>query len=160
MRRSLVSLVYLALIIAQTALAQPNPDSGPPCTDPACISAVYSYMFCDRNGTLIHKCSADPNHEPGLKMYKRSIPLALCPDFSGARYGRVYLSASDPLGPREIDFFIPANVEARMREAASRWNAICPPQGPNKEYQGCCLKVFWSRSLLDMDRHHALSLLL
>jgi len=142
--------IYLAFAIsAQSLIAQPATDPKLPC-DPECISTVYSYMFCDGDGNFLRKCSADPNHEPGLKMYKKSIPLILCPNFDAGQHRRIYIPNSDPGDFHDVNLFVPANVPARLKEAADRWNSLCPPQGPNKEYQACCLKVVWAVTISDM----------
>jgi len=148
-------IVTIAILLggAWMAYAQPNTVTTPPCDDPDCQAAKFLYFFCDpHTGAMTKKCSADPNNEPGLKMYKKSTPLVFCLNFSAANWGRVYVKdPSNPIEFYQTDIFVLRNLEQRIREAERRWAFLCPAQGPNPEYPYCCVQIQFSTSSRDVD---------
>jgi hypothetical protein len=149
-RLAFIGLIGLCLYTA--ANAQSNTVTTPPCEDQWCKDMAFNLGFCDERGHAVRKCSSDPNNEPGLQPLKQALPMTLCPSFDH-EYLRVVFNPSNPLDPNprpEAVVFDWRNVETRLREAARRWDNLCPPQGPNDEYSYCCLRVIWSSSLDDL----------
>lgn len=136
------------VLCSVAAAAQATTVTTPPCTDASCLNEEYPYFFCNSNGEKLTKCSKDPNNEPGLHPYKKATPQGLCPDFSGLRtFDRIFVSYTDG---SQKDVFNNLNMQDRLTEARDRWEYLCPPQGPNGEYQYCCVRVIWSQGLKDM----------
>lgn len=147
MNRSILFLL-IWVCCSMAAAAQANTVTTPPCTDPGCLKEEYPYFFCNANGEKLTKCSKDPNNEPGLRPYKKATPQGLCPDFSGLRsFQLIYVKEPDGT----LDYvFINDVMQDLLTQARDRWELLCPPEGPNDEYQYCCVRVTWSSSIRDM----------
>lgn len=148
--------LFALVALGSPLCAQPNTVTDPPCNQHWCIEEPFNYQFCDvRTGNRVDKCSTDPNNEPFLRPMKRSIPLRLCPDFSGAQYNKVsFYPDANPIGDPPVDVFVNDHMIDRMNEAADAWNKLCPQQGPNDEYDGeCCLSVRWTRANSEMGNY-------
>lgn len=147
------ALILAFTLVSVVCYGQPTNEkiTSNPCDKTECRNRPYMYKFCDpTNGYVIDKCSADPNNEPGLRLLKKMIPLTLCPDFQGQQFNRVWSDSSNPLEEHRIDIFVNENMYKVLNDAEAAWTSMCPPQGPDEEYQPCCLPVVWSQSPADM----------
>lgn len=113
-----------------------------------CPSKEFPYEFCDGNGRLITKCSADPHREKGLKPLRVSEP----PCFVPVRQYEQKISITGFPGPSVIDVFDPYQALIDMNTAWNEWVSLCPNTysgSPDNSY--CCLRVSMSQNVFDFS---------
>ncbi len=141
--------VLLILVAVRTAFGQANTITTGPCADERCINQKFSYRFCDQFGHMVEKCSSNPNNDkdfsPPLRPAKKATPLCLRGDWSGLEFQRITIDPSLPADPGlNVIVFDLIDMQGILTQAEREWTWLCPGQGPNREYNYCCLTVKFS----------------
>ncbi len=129
------------------------------CDDDNCLRQEFPYIFCNNTGELVVKCSDDPNNERGLKFMKVKVPIdftyldwTMQPEITrGSGVIKFYLGQDTNFTAYPV--FVNASMKNIIATAAKRWSTpdLCPPQGPDDEYQDCQITVRWSLSNDDFN---------
>ncbi len=135
------------------------------CSEDACMKAKFTYWFCDGKGNMIKKCSDDPNNERGLALLKRKIPITynyawwtMDPEVTKGRDTVSFAVGQDDRDYRIYPIFVGNNLKSIMGAAAQRWMTnLCPPQGPDNEYQDCPITVRWTYPGENIGDNYALT---
>ncbi len=149
---TLALVLYCCVCYAQGPNPNQKKDDGI-CDQDACMDAKFKYLFCTNDGRVIEKCSDDPNNEKGMKLLKRKIPIeysfewwTLDPQVTGGD-DTVTFYEGDLLEVRKYPIFVGLNMRPIIQAAAQRWmTQLCPPQGPDAEYQNCPVRIRWSNA--------------
>jgi len=152
------TLILLWMIaVSGIAYCQAIGTDAPPCNDPECIKKKFAYKFCNQFGDYTIKCSSDPNNEgtnPPLRPAKKATPLCFDWDFNDLEFDQIIVDPSQDTMPGEnVIVFARTDMIALLNQAKYEWESMCPAyQGPNQEYQQCCLRVAFSSTETDFHK--------
>lgn len=121
--------------------------------DNDCATEKLPFLFCDMNtGNKVTKCTADPNHEPGLRALRKRMPPN-CRNYNAASftllspgYQLVQISGTDT-----TLIFAPEFVDGAVFSDAIEWwlESGCPsPQTDGVD--NCCLNVKWAQNNIEL----------
>jgi|GEM_PF-2325975 len=142
--RYLIPVLLLCLIsqaVTQTENKKINCDND-------CTTKELPFLFCDMaTGRKITKCTADPNHEPGLRALRKRMPPT-CYSYNAASFtllqpGYAFVQIS---GGDTTILFAPDWVDGAIFTAAIDWwlQSGCPsPQ--TDDVDNCCINATWAQ---------------
>lgn len=142
--RYLMPLLLLCLVAQATAQTENQKIK----CDNDCATKELPFLFCDMaTGQNLTKCTADPNHEPGLRALRKRMPPT-CYNYNAASFtllqpGYAFVQID---GADTNIIFAPDWVDGAIFTAAIEWwlESGCPaPQ--TDDVDNCCINALWAR---------------